>query len=67
MFLYITANMSCPITSDKTPSVGPIWILGFLQKHSLLPLNPVEFHKIHFNSTKNTSATLTFVLNNLAS
>ena len=27
----------------------------------------VEFHKIHFNSTKNTSATLTFVRNNFAS
>ena len=28
---------------------------------------PVEFHKINFNSTKNTSATLTFVRNNFAS
>ena len=27
----------------------------------------VEFHKIHFNLTKNTSATFTFVRNNLAS
>ena len=30
-------------------------------------LDGVEFHKIHFNSTKNTSATFTFVRNNLAS
>ena len=31
------------------------------------PHPSVEFHKIHFNSTKNTSATFTFVRDNLAS
>ena len=31
------------------------------------PGRSVEFHKIHLNSTKNTSATFTFVRNNLAS
>ena len=29
MFLYITTNMACTITSDKTQSLSPIRTLGF--------------------------------------
>ena len=53
---YIRPNTNQASMINKTVS-----------EEKLSEVQIVEFHKIHFNSTKNTSATLTFVRNIFAS
>ena len=48
MFLYITANMACTITSDKTPSLSPI------SKKSLYRKKKFVLNKSFFCQSLNT-------------